>query len=283
MIDELKKLREITETLTGNGYLKDQAEEWEYALDAIPDCVYIINNKFEIKFSNKVLCSRLGVDKEDLYGRLCYEVIFGCNDKDFFPNWSEDDVLQTPSILKDVFVEKLSGWFDVTRSPIHTKNNKLIGFICVLQDITARRVAGNNLQHREALLEAVFDSTPVGIGLLDRKNRSILAINKFATDMTEYSEYELLRKTDRVLYKSEKTYAEVGKLIDNGGVGSVRGVLLSKSGKELYVDIKVSFIGINDPDRVLFIVNDLTSSVHKDIAIRKLKSELSKFHPAAHM
>jgi len=40
MIDELKKLRELTEELTGNGYLRDQADEWEYALDAMPEFVF---------------------------------------------------------------------------------------------------------------------------------------------------------------------------------------------------------------------------------------------------
>ena len=43
MIDELKKLRELTETLTGNGYLRDRAEEWEYAFDAIPDYIYSVS------------------------------------------------------------------------------------------------------------------------------------------------------------------------------------------------------------------------------------------------
>ena len=59
MIDELKRLRQLTETLTGNGYLKDQAKEWEYALDAIPECIYIINNKFEIKFTDNLYLDNL--------------------------------------------------------------------------------------------------------------------------------------------------------------------------------------------------------------------------------
>lgn len=258
MIDELKKLREITETLTGNGYLKDQAEEWEYALDAIPDCVYIINNRFEIKFCNKALCNKLGSKKEDLYGRLCYEVIFGCNNRDLFPGWSVEDLNQDAIIITDVFVDKLSGWYDVTRSPIYTKNSRLIGFICVLQDVTGKHIANDNLHHRETLLETIFNVVPVGVMLMDRKNRTILSVNRYMVDITGYSEYELLCKTDRVLYSSDDMYEEVSSLINNSlQVGSTTGKIMTKDKKELLVTLSVSAVGKSMTDKVVLVISEV--------------------------
>ena len=274
MIDELKKLREITETLTGNGYLKDQAEEWEYALDAIPDCIYIINTRFEIRFSNKALCEKMEQTKEGLYGKICYEVIFGCNDASLFPDWRLSKESHDAISVKNIFVDKLCGWYDVTRAPIYTKSNNLIGFICILQDITDKRIADNTVKHREALLDAVFDSVPVGIGIIDKESRVLLSVNKHMIDFTGYSEYELIRKTDRVLYKYEHTYTEVGKLIESKTNGTVRGSIITKSGSELYVDIKIYAIGSSDPDKALIImVNEVPISIIKD---RRLRQDFSK-------
>ena len=136
MIDELKKLRELTETITGNGHLKDQAAEWEYALDAIPDYIYIINTKFEIKFVNRPLAERLKEQKENLYNKLCYRVLNDCNLN--HPPERANCVAQGLNSA-EIYLNNLNGWFTISRSPIYTKTNKLIGFICILQDITEKK------------------------------------------------------------------------------------------------------------------------------------------------
>ncbi len=149
MIEELKKLRELTETLIGNGYLKDQAEEWGYALDAIPDYIYIINNRFEIKFANRALSERLSISKEDLCGKTSYQVIRGSEGGISAEDWGKTK--KTP-VSSEIYIDNLAGWFDMTKSPIYTKTNKLIGFICVLQDITETKRAVTQRQHAEDAL-----------------------------------------------------------------------------------------------------------------------------------
>jgi PAS domain S-box-containing protein len=139
MIDELKKLRELTETLTGNGYLKDQAEEWEYALDAIPDYIYIVNTKFEVKFINRILANRLKVKKTDVYGKPCYKVILNSESEEPLSEWQNLDACNGCQTIEEKYLSNLNGWFNMSRSPIYTKTSKLLGFICILQDVTERR------------------------------------------------------------------------------------------------------------------------------------------------
>lgn len=153
MIEELKKLRELTETLIGNGYLKDQAEEWEYALDAIPDYVYIINNSFEIKFTNRALSEKLNLSKEKLFGKISYEVIRGSEGGISPKAWSDWVECEPLSISSELYIDNLYGWFNLTKSPIYTNVGKLIGFICVLQDITDTKRAISKIQYAEAALK----------------------------------------------------------------------------------------------------------------------------------
>ena len=53
MTDDLEKLRQLTQTLTRNGYLSDQTKAWQYAFDSVKELVCITNPSFEIKFINK--------------------------------------------------------------------------------------------------------------------------------------------------------------------------------------------------------------------------------------
>lgn len=157
MIDELKKLRELTETLTGNGYLMDQAEEWEYALDAMPDYVYIIDVSYKIKFVNRLLSERLSKPKQELYDKFCYKEIDHKTSVDPTSLWKDDDP-HKPIKLESVHLNNMDGWFDITRSPIITRAGRLIGFICVLQDVTEKRRVLLKLQEIEQKYKIIVES-----------------------------------------------------------------------------------------------------------------------------
>lgn len=130
---ELKKLRELTGRLTENSYLIDRAEQWEFALDAIPDLIFVINQDYKIKYINKALSNKLNVNKNNVVGKDC------CN---FFSDKKHVCLChKTFSIinLDDVYIgQGLNGWFDFTRSSIFDDNGGLLGFVCVLKDITNR-------------------------------------------------------------------------------------------------------------------------------------------------
>ena len=266
MIDELRQLRELTETLTGNGYLRDQTNEWEYALDAIPDCIYIINTKLEIKFVNKVLAERLHKKKEDLYGLPCGVAIMGgvcCSFEDKDPDGLD--------VVKEVYLGNLDGWFDITRSPIYTKTDKLIGFICVLQDVTARKEAADNLFNREATLESIFNAAPIGVGLLKREGRIILSCNKFLLDLVGYSEEELVGSSARMLYSCRKEFDRVARVkhaeIAKTGIGAIETKFKTKHGKIIDVLLRSSVIK-EDNEKLVFTVTDITLRKQRE---KKLK------------
>jgi PAS domain S-box-containing protein len=267
MMDELRRLRELTEALTGNGYLKDQAKEWEYALDAIPECVYIINNKFEMKFVNKTLAERLGKSKEDLFNKICYEEIQG-QGPDFSKSNTIDEyrALKAKMVIENIYIAKLKGWFNINRSPIYSNSSKLLGFICVLQDITEKKKVLEDLIQREATLDAIFHAAPIGIGLIEENTRVLITVNKFLLELTGYSKEELVGKSVRILYLTEEEYIRVGKLKYAGiaatGIGVVETQFITKTGEILDIFLKTS--KIKSGKQLVFTVTDITEKKRKE-------------------
>lgn len=246
MIDELKKLRDITEILTGNGYLKDQAEEWEYALNAIPDYVYIINTKFEIRFINDALEKRLNVNKNELYGQKCHKILWSKKSKIDCDNIEGLDNDFGP-ILKGIYLDSLVGWFDITRSPIYTRSSKLIGFICVLQEVTSAKKMWEDLMQREAMLEAIFSAAPIGLCLIDNKKGVVLSVNDFLIELTEYSKEELIGNSTRILYPSEQEFNRFDRLKNlKNELNEFETKFRTKSCKILDILIRIKQINAND-------------------------------------
>jgi PAS domain S-box-containing protein len=159
MIDELKKLRELTEELTGNGYLRDQADEWEYALDAMPEFVFIINTQYVIKFINSALSNAMGAKSKDiLFNKKVFDVLK--IDEPFIA-----DSLGTSKQGVEIFLDVFNKWFLCYFEPIKAIGGIIIGFICFLINITDRKKAEeevafniSRLQSLVNVLQLRFDS-----------------------------------------------------------------------------------------------------------------------------
>lgn len=266
MMEELKKLRELTETLTGNGYLKDQAQEWEYALDAIPNYVYIINDNYEIKFANRLLCERLGINKQDIQNRKCYKVVNSESAEDLPEAWRKKFDGKKPLVIEEAYLENLKGWFKMTKSPIYTKTNKLIGSICTLQDITEKKHAVDNLVLREATLETIFNTAPICIGLIQKDTRIIKAVNKNFKQVTGFTSDELVGQSIEMLYANKEEFNRVGvaayKNIDTIGFGDTETTWVTKQGEARSVYLRTA--RIENEEDVVFTAVDVTGDKHME-------------------
>ena len=147
---DLMRLRELTESITSNGYLKDQAVEWGYALDAIPDYIYIVNVKSKLRFINKSLANKLGIDPNGDLDDICIDDLLG---------FEVDNICKSVEVSGEATINKhgmlipnLGGYFNISRTPIYTDTYKLIGFICILQPTTKCDVLFKEVNHFEKIL-----------------------------------------------------------------------------------------------------------------------------------
>ena len=173
METELERLIELTEKLTSDGYLKSQTNEWEYVLDSIPDCIYITNTNKYVRFINRKLQFHLGIsDKEDAYTETCFSLL-GTKESINGSYKTEKDLLECNETSEIVFLSKLNGWFKSNVSPIYSKAGRLLGYICVLEEATERKMSEQFAMERQKMLDTIYVSVPAGIVVIKENDLAI--------------------------------------------------------------------------------------------------------------
>lgn len=265
MLDtELEKLREITRVLTANGYLMDQAAEWEYALDAIPESIYIINRNYQIKFINKSLAKKLNLsNKKEVYDKYCYDVIRSDTDE------KNKDLDCICDLEKDDFgygehyIDVLEGWYRYNRSPIYTSTGKLLGYICVLRNITDVRVAESDLKHSLNLFNGTFKAAPVGLGVISCPEHKFIMVNNEFCNITKYTEEELIGKSSEIIYPTKEEFEEISKVkckvVKEEGFSSLEFKIKTKEGNIRVVSMNIAKVCGEDNDKEAIIaIEDIT-------------------------
>jgi PAS domain S-box-containing protein len=194
--EDINVLRKLTDALTSNGFLIDQTKEWEYAFDAMPDCIFVINLEYKMRFVNKVMCERLNKKRSSLLDRECYNVL-KCADRKCELNYGEEEIaecLDKSLEMGEFYIDELKGWFKFTKSTIVDHRKKVLGFICVLSDITERKRAETDFHASELRYRRLFESAKDGILILDAMSGRIVDVNPFLVNLLGYSYEELCGK-----------------------------------------------------------------------------------------
>jgi len=186
--EDIKKLRQITDALVKSDYLIDQTKEWEYVLDSMPDAIFIINCQYLIKFVNKKLAKLLGIDRHEAIDKSCNEVILSGNIHlcDF------SNCKNNVTIQETYHLDSLHGWYQFIKSPIRSASGKILGFICILRDVTEAEIKKRELAVSEKKYRALVKHAPVGIYEIDFVDLKFKNVNDLMCEYTGYTRDELL-------------------------------------------------------------------------------------------
>lgn len=216
---ELEKLKVITNKLTENGYLVDRTAQWEFAFDAVRDLVLIVNPNLEIKFINKAFADRLEVDRSAVINAYCYNTI-QCPNCKKEPGYCLLEQSQKLNVeTRDVYIEyPLQGWFDFTHSPIYDDGENLLGFICVLRDITEYRKMENALRKSDEKYRNIYNTAPLAFVVWDYEHK-IIEWNRSAEKMFGYTKKEVEGKNFFDFIVPENAIEHVQKIVSTLKVG----------------------------------------------------------------
>jgi PAS domain S-box-containing protein len=127
--------------------LARRTSEWADILNAISDWVCIIDLDFRIVRTNRAVEDFLGMKREAVIGRTCYELVHGTGTSiahcPIPPMVRSRKRAQTEVQLDD------GRWLSVTADPLTGKDGRLTGAVHMVRDITAIREAQ---AEREALI-----------------------------------------------------------------------------------------------------------------------------------
>ncbi|MCD4773044.1 MAG: response regulator [Bacteroidales bacterium] len=133
---------------------------------------------------------------------------------------------------------------------------------------------GLALAKSEAELKSIFMTSPVGIGII-YEDRVLQYVNEKISEITGYSEDELIGKSSRIFYIDDDEFNKIGNKIysdvEKIGIGSIEALLKRKDGKK--IDVQINLSRINDKDKTkgyTFTFNDITDRKRNE----KIKSIL---------
>jgi PAS domain S-box-containing protein len=245
------------------------------------DSIWSINTNYEITYINEVFATAFNAT----FGVLPK---VGDNLLRFFPLeiqnfWKEryDRVLDGERIVFEDTVEA-NGTFiyiDVAANPI-VQQGEVIGASLFGRDVTERKKSERAIQENEALLQSIFKSAPIGIGLLI--DRVFIRVNEQFCLMTGYSEEEIVGKNAHFLYYSHEEYERIGEekydQIARYNTGSAETKWKRKNGEEIDVLLRSTPIDSNDLSKgVTFTAIDITRQKQAEQAILISNQRLESF------
>ena len=231
-----------------------------------------------IFYANDTLLTFLGVPAKDLFGKNIEFTPFSIMFEEVFPE------------LLDRFRQGLKGeeWRGELSRPVKgtfffcriaptvfTEGTK--GVSVLLEDITDKKRDEERIRESEARLRSIFMASPVGIGVT--VNRVFQEVNDRLCQMTGYSAGELVGRSARMLYLSDKSFESVGtekyNQMRQSGTGSVETRWVKKDGT--VIDIILSSTPLdpaNISGGITFTALDITERKQAEQALRESEAKL---------
>ena len=142
----------------------------------------------------------------------------------------------------------------------------------MIRHAVSQRMAGEEIQRRQARLDSIFRASPVGIGVV--RDRVLLEVNQRICDMTGYTEAELVGTGARILYPTDEDFQYVGRekyrQIEETGTGTVETRWQRKDGAVMDILLSSAPIRAGDPSaEITFTALDITGRKQGEQAVRE--------------
>lgn len=153
-------LVDITELKQSQESLRAAVERWRGTFDAITDIVCVIAPNHTIAEINRAGCEALGLPREEIIGRRCYELVH----RTLAPIAACPCVKASRTLEPAVSEYEQDGHtYELTAWPLLERDGRFAAFVHVVKDITARVTAEKGLKESEQRYRSLFENTSVGI------------------------------------------------------------------------------------------------------------------------
>jgi len=249
-------------------------------LDVIPDGAWLKDLDGRYVSVNAAFAATLGRSKNDIVGR-CDDDLFPSAVAALFRRRDERAIARPDPVVTEarIPIVDVERWFETIAQGVYDAHGTLIGTSGVARDITSRKGAESALRASEARLRAMFEESPLGIGLAD-PDGFIIDANSAYLRMVGYSRDELRRMRLRELSPDGRA-EEDSELFESLMAGTRQSYVIEKvyrkrSGETLNVRLTAS--GVRDESgRVAYsvgMVEDITDNRKTEVALREKEEQL---------
>ncbi len=240
--------------------LKTKRQEYQNLFESVPCLITVQDRNFKLVNYNREFADMFNPEPGD----YCYRAYKGRNEKcDVCPveQSFQDGQLhhaEETGIGKD---GKVMHWI-VRASPIMNDKGEIIAAMEISLDITERRNLEVELVKSEEKYHAIFNNIPNPVFVLDEENFEILDANKSVEAVYGYETHELIHRPFLILFQEKERAQYAFKLLVSNVLDRVRH--LHKSGKTLYVNIRVSPSEISGKKVFLVTTSDVTKRLEAE-------------------
>ncbi len=143
---------------TGGGIESSKLIEdhWHNSFDVITDMVSLHDAGHKILKVNKAFTDALHLDREDIIGKQCCEIIH--KTKEPIHNCPCKHALELKkTVIREIYEPVLDLHLEVTAYPVFDEKNNLKGMLHFMKNITERKLAEEALSHSEKRHQVIFD------------------------------------------------------------------------------------------------------------------------------
>lgn len=254
---------DITDRKRYERELFESKRDWEEVFDSVTDMITVHDIDFNIIRANKAAAEILNLPVLQDMKAKCFKYYHGTS---CAPEGCPScDCLKTgkPATF-EVFEPHLNKFIEIRSMPRFDKENKLIGLIHVVRDITAKRKMEEGLFESEEKLRIIVDSANDAIVSIGSTGR-IIFFNSATESMFGYSSDELAGQLVTMLMPERFIDAHTKGLerVAAGGESDVIGKTiemagLRKNGEEFPLEISIAKWEVKGEDFYTGIIKDIT-------------------------
>lgn len=153
-------------------------KEWEATFDSVTDMIIITDNSGNITRCNRTTTKTFNLKFDQIISKPFKDIVL-------INRPSEGEKTQ-PVNETSVKINGLQGRFTISQYPIYI-NNQSYGMVNIVQDVTEKWEADQELQKQKKYLETLIGSSPVAIVILDLE-QNIISCNPAFEQLFKYQE-----------------------------------------------------------------------------------------------
>lgn len=209
--------------------------------------------------ANKSFCELIGYSEEELRSLTIKDITHPADREELVSEDSKPKAFKGSAAKRFISKDGRIHWVKINAKTLQI-DGAATG-LGVVEDVTETRMSEESLREREALLNSIFTTVPIGLGTTS--NLALEKVNENFCRMLGYSMEELEGASLRMLYLTNDEYLHYQELLAEG-LASGRAVIEApwrcKDGRVITVKLSASLLDPNVPTgRITFAVADITS------------------------
>ena len=237
-----------------------QRDEYMQLFEQVPCIITVQNRNFKLLRFNKEFSDRFDPKRGD----FCYHAYKGRSEKcERCPvEWTFADgksySTEETGIDKDGTIKH---WI-VRTSPIVNEKGEVVAAMEISHDISEHRQLEVDLERSEKKYRAIFNNIPNPVFVLDIKTLAILDCNMSVETVYGFTAQEIVDRSFLDLFRKEERQHYASKLKASAVINQAKH--LTKSHKELFVDIRISLSEYSEQAVLLVTTSDITKRLEAE-------------------